>query len=138
MIENLSILYLSTVVMAFIGIWFYTRAGALAQKDNERMLADLVRRVKALESLSSGNVTTISAALPKVQALEADFKAAWDELNRLQEHCARNREAMIALEAQRGVRRSITVFKGPLQVEVLPKRTKAKRLGKGLSSLMKS
>ena len=132
--ETMISVYFVCVLVMFAALYFYTRSEKTIYHATMARLSSLEGRLKILEDLVHGNLSTVSSSNLKIKAFDEKMTSMSDEINNFQEHLTKVREQQIKLrEILSRKKKTVTLDLSPTLIAAFS--GKAKDLSKQIKEL---
>lgn len=131
--DSLIFIFIGCSIIMFAAIWVYNNKESTAFHETQKKIVEQNVRIKALEDLVNSNITTVAVANTRVKSLEEKVTCftnlvdkTQDEIDNLQEHCAKLREGQITIREIMSKKRPVMKMQGPIEVQIVTPQQKIK------------
>lgn len=131
--ETVLFIFIGCAILMFAAIFIYNRNESTAFHESQKQILDLRLKIKELETLLTSNISTVAQGNMRLKLLDekvicytGHVDRAMEDVDNLQEHCAKLRESQISIKEMIASRRPITKIQGPIEVQIVTPQAKLK------------
>lgn len=131
--DSLIFIFIGCAIIMFVAIWVYNQKESTAFHETQKKIVEQNVKIKSLEDLLNSNISTVAQANTRIKSLEEKLvcftglvERSAEQVDNLQEHCARLREGQITIREMMAKKRPITKVQGPIEIQIVTPQQKIK------------